>query len=213
MLVFTSIVYYYVYRNLLFRPSQPSPKATLKLQSYSPYGFVQYFVHRQVLDVVYCSGNRSHFVGWCNRVWDTHTLFRWQSCQLCCRRVQERLKCKPILSTLYGNLWTVLMWGMLLMCVLIGQWAKPERWALRRQGKGEVGRPRAIGDTQDALHGAHAKANSQVWYHSTCVQATYVALSHITSVFYFQVGPLVRHWTMRYEAKHNHFKKLAQNIS
>ena len=25
-------------------------------------------------------------------------------------------------------------------------------------------------------------------------------------------GPLVRHWTMRYEAKHNHLKKLAQNI-
>ena len=25
-------------------------------------------------------------------------------------------------------------------------------------------------------------------------------------------GPLVRHWTMRYEAKHNHLKKLAQNV-
>ena len=25
-------------------------------------------------------------------------------------------------------------------------------------------------------------------------------------------GPLVRQWTMRYEAKHNHLKKLAQNI-
>ena len=25
-------------------------------------------------------------------------------------------------------------------------------------------------------------------------------------------GPLVRHWTMRYEARHSYFKKLAQNI-
>ena len=25
-------------------------------------------------------------------------------------------------------------------------------------------------------------------------------------------GPLVRHWTMRYEAKHSYFKKLAQNV-
>ena len=25
-------------------------------------------------------------------------------------------------------------------------------------------------------------------------------------------GPLVRHWTMRYEAKHNYFKKMSQNI-
>ena len=25
-------------------------------------------------------------------------------------------------------------------------------------------------------------------------------------------GPLIRYWTMRYEAKHNHLKKLAQNI-
>ena len=25
-------------------------------------------------------------------------------------------------------------------------------------------------------------------------------------------GPLVKHWTMRYEAKHSYFKKLAQNV-
>lgn len=28
----------------------------------------------------------------------------------------------------------------------------------------------------------------------------------------FRFGPLVRHWTMRYEARHSYFKKLAQNI-
>ena len=28
----------------------------------------------------------------------------------------------------------------------------------------------------------------------------------------FRYGPLVKHWTMRYEAKHSHLKKLAQNL-
>ena len=35
---------------------------------------------------------------------------------------------------------------------------------------------------------------------------------HVTCVCIRRYGPLVRHWTMRYEAKHNHLKKLAQNI-
>ena len=29
---------------------------------------------------------------------------------------------------------------------------------------------------------------------------------------FYRFGPIVRYWTMRYEAKHNHLKKLAQNI-
>ena len=28
----------------------------------------------------------------------------------------------------------------------------------------------------------------------------------------FRFGPLVRHWTMRYEAKHSYFKQLAQSM-
>ena len=32
---------------------------------------------------------------------------------------------------------------------------------------------------------------------------------HIIQIRY---GPLVRHWTMRYEVKHSYFKKLAQSM-
>jgi len=28
----------------------------------------------------------------------------------------------------------------------------------------------------------------------------------------YRFGPLSRHWTLRYEAKHNYFKKLSQSI-
>ena len=31
-------------------------------------------------------------------------------------------------------------------------------------------------------------------------------------IIYNRFGPLVKHWTMRYEAKHNYLKKLAQNV-
>ena len=31
-------------------------------------------------------------------------------------------------------------------------------------------------------------------------------------MYIHRFGPLVRFWTMRYEAKHSYFKKLAQNV-
>ena len=31
-------------------------------------------------------------------------------------------------------------------------------------------------------------------------------------ICYFRFGPLVRHWTMRYEAKHSYFKSLSQTL-
>ena len=31
-------------------------------------------------------------------------------------------------------------------------------------------------------------------------------------IYYCRFGPLVNHWTMRFEAKHNFFKKMANNI-
>lgn len=34
----------------------------------------------------------------------------------------------------------------------------------------------------------------------------------ITGKFFFRVGPLVRHWCMRFEAKHNYFKTLAHGM-
>ena len=33
-----------------------------------------------------------------------------------------------------------------------------------------------------------------------------------SGLFYLRYGPLVRHWTMRYEAKHAYFKRLAQSM-
>ena len=32
------------------------------------------------------------------------------------------------------------------------------------------------------------------------------------AISFCRFGPLVRHWTMRFEAKHNYLKKLAQNL-
>ena len=32
------------------------------------------------------------------------------------------------------------------------------------------------------------------------------------ATFFFRVGPLIRHWTMRYEAKHQYFKHLASTM-
>ena len=32
------------------------------------------------------------------------------------------------------------------------------------------------------------------------------------SILGCRFGPLVRHWTMRYEAKHNYLKKMGQNV-
>ena len=54
----------------------------------------------------------------------------------------------------------------------------------------------------------------------TCVQLhivyhvyVYLYMHNVTTCIHcvYRFGPLVRHWTMRYEAKHNYFKKLAQN--
>lgn len=33
-----------------------------------------------------------------------------------------------------------------------------------------------------------------------------------SAMSFYRFGPLVRHWTMRFEAKHNYLKKLAQNL-
>lgn len=38
----------------------------------------------------------------------------------------------------------------------------------------------------------------------------YTLIVHTYIVYRF--GPLVRHWTMRYEAKHSYFKRLAQTM-
>ena len=46
-----------------------------------------------------------------------------------------------------------------------------------------------------------------------CVRACIHFNRTIVLYWMCRYGPLVRHWTMRYEAKHNHLKKLAQNIS
>ena len=35
---------------------------------------------------------------------------------------------------------------------------------------------------------------------------------HLMYLPIFRFGPLVRHWTMRYEAKHSYFKRLAQSM-
>ena len=40
----------------------------------------------------------------------------------------------------------------------------------------------------------------------------YVMLVIIILLLLYRYGPLVRHWTMRYEAKHAYFKTLAQSM-
>ena len=35
---------------------------------------------------------------------------------------------------------------------------------------------------------------------------------YLVTMFIYRFGPLVRHWTMRYEAKHSYFKQLAQSM-
>ena len=32
-------------------------------------------------------------------------------------------------------------------------------------------------------------------------------------LYFYRFGPLVRHWTMRYEAKHSYFKRLTQSMN
>ena len=44
------------------------------------------------------------------------------------------------------------------------------------------------------------------------VAYVYIFVLHFVHLTPFRYGPLVKHWTMRFEAKHNHLKKLAQNI-
>ena len=36
--------------------------------------------------------------------------------------------------------------------------------------------------------------------------------TEVVYTLFCRFGPLVRHWTMRYEAKHSYFKKLAQSM-
>ena len=36
---------------------------------------------------------------------------------------------------------------------------------------------------------------------------------YVTYVYFYRFGPLVRHWTMRYEAKHSYFKRLTQSVN
>lgn len=58
---------------------------------------------------------------------------------------------------------------------------------------------------------------------TTITEGLFVSIMHLmnnymhthTQMCYMYIhrfGPLVRHWTMRYEAKHSYFKKLAQNV-
>ena len=50
-------------------------------------------------------------------------------------------------------------------------------------------------------------------YMYICIPTLFYDSGFVFHIVCFTVyGPLVRHWTMRYEAKHNHLKKLAQNI-
>ena len=65
--------------------------------------------------------------------------------------------------------------------------------------------PNCISDPKDAFYGAHATPHSWV---SLYLWFTYL----ICCVFSCSFGPLIRHWTMRYEAKHSYFKKLSQCI-
>lgn len=46
-----------------------------------------------------------------------------------------------------------------------------------------------------------------MYSHNRCAFSDYIIISE-----YCRFGPLVRHWTMRYEAKHSYFKRLAQSI-
>ena len=57
--------------------------------------------------------------------------------------------------------------------------------------------------------------------HMPCLMIQYVIILLILEIFsyylilyraYNRYGPLVRHWTMRYEAKHSYFKRLARSM-
>ena len=48
--------------------------------------------------------------------------------------------------------------------------------------------------------------------YSYIVVTVYLLVLCVYDTILFRYGPLVRQWTMRYEAKHNYFKSLARSI-
>ena len=62
---------------------------------------------------------------------------------------------------------------------------------------------------ENAFYGAHASTYDQV---GPAILSLLYAVYKITLDDGCRYGPLVRHWTMRYEAKHAYFKTLAQSM-
>ena len=66
---------------------------------------------------------------------------------------------------------------------------------------------RSICNSKNALYGAYSSSGDKVRYrYCFCIHLL------MLSILGCRFGPLVRHWTMRYEAKHNYLKKMGQNV-